>query len=188
MSPLQVAEAREAVAWAVARFRQKAIRRGVEPADLAQAALEEVVKAEGGWSGTGSWQAFAHRVAFRKVADEVNVQSGCVRQNPRAHVPYLEIAYEEAPEEQEPAGHETWCATCDPEEEIESLRQAVISRELGRAFGPGAEEAFQLLSANGYEEPARERRISRQALYERVQRLKRVLSHSAALKALWEDL
>lgn len=69
-----------------------------------------------------------------------------------------------------------------------SLRQAVISRELGRAFGPGAEEAFQLLSANGYEEPARERRISRQALYERVQRLKRVLSHSAALKALWEDL
>jgi DNA-directed RNA polymerase specialized sigma24 family protein len=189
MTPEQVALATEAVIWATTRFRSKARRYGVSLEDLAQSALEEVVKATPNWQGSGEYQGFAYRVAIRKIADDVNSFSGVVHQSPRNHIPYLEIQYAEPSEQMDDAPlHETWCSTVPAEEEVRCLRLAVIEAELVRAFGPRAHEAFNLLAAGGYEAHARELGLSRQTVYERAQRLVRVLEHSKALRALWEDL
>lgn len=188
MTPKQLAAATEAVIRANTRYAKMATRYGVDLEDLAQSALEEIVKAAPKWDGSGEFQAFAYRVAIRKIAEQVRAQAGVVRQNPRNHKPFLEIRYAEPAEHGEEHDHETHCSTESPVEEISRMRHAVIHAELTRAFGPRCEEAARLLSAGGYEEYARTTGASRQAIYERAQRMIRVLKGSPALRALWEEL
>lgn len=186
MSPEQVVEARRAAQQAANRFAKKAVRRGVLVEDLVQTALVEIVRAAPRWQPTGPFGGFCYTVAERRIADALNEMSGVVRQNPRRHVPNLEIPYGEPGEHE---GVESFCSVVSPDDaEPLSRRSAAVRAELVRARGPRAAEVLAIFEDETYEAAGARLGITRQAVYGQVRTLRDTLQHSATLRALWEEL
>ena len=187
MTPFQVQKALEAAQWAARRRAKLALKLGTDPEDLVSAALEAITRAMPNYDGQGNFFSFATTVARRAISREVFNLCGAVHQNPRNYAAGAEIEYAEPSDAED---GQQYCATVEADEGFHGKPEALIRAELLRAFGPSrGADAYNILSADSYEEalPTPGLATSKQAVWERAERYRRVLARSKLLRRLWSE-